>query len=188
MPPSDFGSLTKEPPLDKLDRTIEAIRPGMTFAQIRDFATAHTHRDAPGLLRKRFLLVDSQDVIRYDRFLSLVSTEGIQSSRLRKVMYFAWALRDERLRQFICEVVAGSDGKWRVQELLKKSNAEFFRRWFPKSTSPTKVRSNIEFFLVKSGIFDATTKEVHLELTDGWLADGMSVAAQHETDLARGEP
>ena len=34
----DFGSLTKEPPLKNLDDTIAAIKPGMTYAALRDFA------------------------------------------------------------------------------------------------------------------------------------------------------
>ena len=186
MRPSELGSLTKEPPLEKLDETIRAISPGMAYADLLIFARQNTHRDAPGLLRKRFLLIDSHDKIRYDRFLSLVHTEGINSQRVRKVMYFVWALRDERLRRFICEVVANEHGKWRIRELVKKTNAEFFRHWFPKpSTTPPKVRSNIEFFLTKAGIFDPYQKAVQLDLNDGWLMDAMQVVAQHESNPAQ---
>lgn len=101
-------------------------------------------------------------------------------------MYFVWAIRDERLRRFICEVVANEQGKWRIRELVKKTNAEFFRHWFPKpSTTPQKARSNIEFFLTKAGIFDPYGKAVRLELGDGWLVDAMQVAAQHERNPAQ---
>lgn len=186
MRASEVGSLTKETPLEKLDQTIEAVTPGMAYSQLLDFARRHTHRDAPGLVRKRFLLVDPQDIVRYDRFLSLANAERMQSPRVRKVMYFVWAFRDERLRRFICEVVANAAGKWRIAELTKKSNAEFFRHWFSKpSTTPAKARSNIEFFLAEAGIYDAAARAIHLELEDGWLTEAMQVAAQHETSVGR---
>lgn len=88
MRTGDLGSLTKEPPLEKLDETIKAISPGMPYAALLDFARRNTHKDAPGLLKKRFLLVDSQDNIRYDRFLSLVDSEGLDSRRVRKGYVF----------------------------------------------------------------------------------------------------
>lgn len=183
---SDVGSLTKEPPLEKLDQTIEAVAPGMSYGELLDFARRNTHRDAPGLLRKRFLLVDSQDLIRYDRFLSLAKAEGLRVRRVRKVMFFVWAFRDERLRRFICEVVANDAGKWRVGELTRKANADFFRQWFPKpSTTPAKARSNIEFFLAETGIYDPGKRTIHLELDDGWLDEAMQVAAQHEKSARR---
>ncbi len=183
MPGRDIGSLTKEPPLEKLDRTIEAISPGMSYSQLLEFARKNTHRDAPGLLRKRFLMVDPQGIIRYDRFLSLARAEGLSSKRVRKVMYLVWALRDERIRRFVGEVVANAAGRWRVAELAKKANAGFFRQWFPApSTTPAKARSNIEFFLAETGIYDPASKAIHLELDDGCLAEAMEVAAQHEKD------
>lgn len=186
MAPRDFGSLTKEPPLETLDRTVEAITPGMSYSQLLKYASAHTHRDAPGLVRKRFLLVDSSEIITYDRFLSLAHAEGLNSPRVRKVMYFTWAFRDERVRRFICEIVANREGKWRVRELTKKANASFLEQWFPKpSTTPSKARSNIEFFLQEAGIFTPATKSIHLDLEDGWLSEAMQVAAQHERSTAR---
>lgn len=186
MPRSEFGSLTKEPPLETLDRTITAITPGMRYAELLLFARRFAHRDAPGLVRKRFLLVDPAGTIDYDRFLSLVREEGVTSARVRKVMYFVWAFRDERFRRFICEVVANSAGKWRIPELLNKSNSLFFRRWFPSpSTTPAKARSNLQFFLVETGIFDQAADAIRLELDDGWLTEAMQVAAQHEPNRAQ---
>lgn len=186
MASDDFGSLTKEPPLGKLDQTLAAIAPGMPYAKLLSFARRHTHRDAPGLLRKRFLLVDASDVIVYDRFLSLAHSEGLDSPRVRKVMYFVWAFRDERIRRFICEVVADQTGRWRVRELTKKSNAVFFEKWFPPpSTTPSKARSNVEFFLQEAGIFDSKRNSIELGLQDGWLSEAMQVAAQHERSAAR---
>jgi len=184
--PNDVGSLTKEPPLEKLDQTIEAVAPGMSYGQLLDFARRNTHRDAPGLVRKRFLLVESDGLIRYDRFLSLVKAEGLKARRVRKVMFFVWAFRDERVRRFICEVVANAAGKWRVGELTRKANADFFRQWFPKpSTTPAKARSNIEFFLAETGIYDPGKGAIHLELDDGWLNEAVQIAAQHEKNLGR---
>jgi hypothetical protein len=98
-------------------------------------------------------------------------------------MYFTWAWRDARLRQFIVDVVAGPDGRWSVQRLTDKANSEFFEQWLSGS-SPQKARSNIEFFLEETGIYDTTSRNIRLDLSDGWLAEAMTVAAQHEPDVA----
>lgn len=102
MPVSSFGSLTKEPPLSTLDATLQAAKPGMNYADLLAFARADgsTHKDAPGLISKRFLLVDSTGKIAYDYFLSLLNTHDIRSPFIRKVMYFVWAYRDETYKAF----------------------------------------------------------------------------------------
>jgi len=179
-----LGSLTKEFPLAQIDRTILAIRPGITLEQLRRFAAANTHSAIPALLAHRFLLVGGDGRIVYDRFLSLVASEGVNQPRVRKAMYFTWALRDPRVARFIVEVVANRNGKWRVQQLVRKVNAKFFEEFFEPETAP-KVRSNLEYFLVEAGIFDPNTQTVHLELNDGWLGEAMQVTAQHERDPAR---
>jgi hypothetical protein len=127
--------------------------------------------------------VGRDNVFAYDHFLSLVSVHGITSPLVRKVMFFVWAYRDERIRRFFCERVADRFGKWRVRELLNKSNFVFFEKegWL-KSAAARKARSNIEFFLGEVGLFDAEAEEVHLELDDGWLYEAATVAAQHEDD------
>lgn len=179
-----LGSLTKEFPLAQIDRTILAIRPGMTLDQLRRFAAANTHSAIPALLAHRFLLVGGDGRIVYDRFLSLVASEGVNRPRVRKAMYFTWALRDPRVARFIINVVADRNGKWRVQQLVRKAIAKFFEEFFEPETAP-KVRSNLEYFLVEAGIFNPNTQAVHLELNDGWLGEAMQVTAQHERDPAR---
>ena len=183
----EFGSLTKEEKLRTLDATLMLITPGMSYGHLLRLAGENrerlgTHKDAPGLLRNRFLLVDEDENIVYDALLSLVSSHGLDSPRVRKTMYFVWAWRDLRLRRFICECVADEHGRWRVDELNNKGNSVFFEQWF-KGSSPGKARSNIERFLVEAGIYDKKTGSVHLELSDGWLADAVQAAAQHEPDV-----
>ncbi len=181
---SNLGSLTKEPPLAKLDATIKAIRPGMAYAELLDYAAEHTHPTAPGLLSKRFLLLGTNDAIIYDRFLSLAASEGLESRRVRKVMYLVWALRDERVRRFICERVAGRDGKWKISALKSLTNSKFLEEWLNEA-SARKARSNIQFFLEETGIYDPTgSGTIHLDLDDGWLPEAMQVGAQHEPDPA----
>jgi len=184
MARSQLGSLTKEPPLSKLDETIRAVRPGMSYGQLLEYAAANTLAVIPGLLIKRFLLLDDNENVVYDRFLSLASTEGLASPRVRKVMYLVWALRDERLRRFICERVAGGDGKWKLSALKSLANSKFLEEWL-NAASARKARSNIQFFLEETGIYDPTgSGTIHLELGDGWLPEAMQVAAQHEPDPA----
>jgi hypothetical protein len=177
------GSLTKEFPLANIDRTIQAITPGMGFEDLRVWAEANTNGAIPPLLRNRFLLVRDHRVV-YDEFLSIAAAEGLRASRVRKVMYFVWAYRDDRIRRFICECLANKQGRWRSTEVVRKSNADFFTAFLSADTAP-KARSNYERFLVESGIFDERTRTVKLDLGDDWLADAARVAAQHEPNKLR---
>jgi len=187
MAGKDYGSLTKEPPLATHDSTIRAIVPGMPYGNLLAYARKHSHRDAPGLISKRYLLVNKDGTIAYDHFLSLTKVHPLESPFIRKIMYFLWAYRDDRIRRFICERIADKNGEWRISQLLNKANSKFFEQWLQPTTS-RKARSNFEYFLVETGIFVAKTRAVHLELDDGWLDQAAIAAAQHEKDpLAREE-
>jgi hypothetical protein len=175
VPTNEYGSLTKEMPLSKVDGTIQAITRGMEYVELLRFARGSTQKDIPGLIRKRFLLVDDTGHVVYDEFLSLIERRGIGSPSVRKAMLFVWAYRDDRVRNFIIERVANANGRWNSNNLKNKRNADFFRRW-----GGAKARSNIEYFLVEAGIYDERTRRTHLELDDGWLEDAARVAAQHE--------
>jgi len=184
MPPiRNYGSLSKEVPLAKIDATIRAITPNMRYSELLRIGRTQTHRDAPGLVRQRFILVDNTGTIVYDRFLSLVASEGI-TSRVRKIMYFVWAFRDDRVRRFILERIVDAAGKWRVDDLTNKANADFFTQTNFEESTAAKVRSNIEFFFVESEILDLPARAIHLELDDGWLPEAVQVAAQHEGEAA----
>jgi len=173
------GSLTKEPPLEKLDATLSLIRPGMTYDALRAIASAQTHPVIPALLRNRFLTVRETGQIQYDGLLSLINTYGVSHPRVRKVMYFVWAWRDDRIRKFILERIVDANGRWRPAAVIDKSNASFFEQ-FMTVDSAKKARSNYEFFLVEAGIFNPATKKVGLDLEDGWLSDAVAIAASHE--------
>jgi hypothetical protein len=177
----DFGSLTKEPPLAALDATIRSITPGMSYNELLAYARKYTHRDAPGLIGKRFLLVERNGAISYDHFLSLADAHGLESPLIRKIMYFVWAYRDERIRRFICDIIADKNGHWRVAQLLSKANSKYFERWLGPSTA-RKARSNFEYFLVETNIYDPKSRTINLDLNDGWLEHGTIVVAQHERD------
>jgi hypothetical protein len=143
MVADDRGSLTKEVPLSTIDQTLIAITPGMPFDDLRAYARKNTHADAPGLVRKRFILVDETERITHDEFLSLIQRVGIISPIIRKTMLFVWAYRDERIRRFIIERIASTAGKWSTANLRKKANAVFFESWFKPGPS-TKARSNFD--------------------------------------------
>lgn len=181
MPLNERGSLTKEPPLETLDATLQLVTPGMSYDQLRTLATERTHPDAPGLLRSRFLLLTIDERIQYDRLLSLIKAYGVSSPIVRKVMYFTWAWRDERIRSFVAHVIADKAGRWRVSRLTDKSQATAFEQWL-SPPSAKKARSNFEFFLREAGIYNPVNKTVELSLVDGWLAEAMLTAAQHEKD------
>jgi len=182
MAGKEYGSLTKEPPLATLDATIRAVTPGMSYDSLLAYARINTHRDAPGLISKRFLRVGSNGTVAYDYFLSLAATHNLESPFIRKVMYFLWAYRDDRIRRFVCEKIADSSGRWRIAQLLNKDNSKFFEQWLQTSTA-RKARSNFEYFLVETKLYDPKLRRVHLELDDGWLGHAAIAAAQYETNV-----
>ena len=173
---ADYGSLTKEFPLATIEATLAAITPGMRFDELRKFAAQHTHQDAPGLIRKPFLLMDGERIV-YDAFLSLVKREGFGSPIVRKTMLFVWAYRDDRIRHFITERIAGQNGKWNLESLTDKANSDFLES--------TKARSNFERFCYEAGFFDKVARTIQLGLDDNWLEDAARVASQHELDSER---
>lgn len=176
------GSLTKEPPLSLIDRTILLIRPGMAYSDLLSLASEKTNSIVPGLLRARFLLLDGDRIV-YDRFLSLVNSEGAASPRVRKSMFLLWALRDPRLRGFILEKVADANGRWRTAELTRKANSAYFEQWH-QSSSAAKIRSNIEFFLVEARTLNSKVNKADLNISDAWLPEALIAAAQHAVSEA----
>jgi hypothetical protein len=191
MPSAERGSLTKEPPLSRIDATINLIVPEMTLTELRTAANRSSsslpadqapHSVAPGLLRNRFLLIGDQDQIVYDTFLSLVAIHGVSSPLVRRVMYFVWAWRDDRIRRFVVEEIADKSGRWSTQRARDKKRASFFAQFGGTPESAQKARSNYEFFLSETGILSPAG--VTLRPPDTWLRDAMLVAAQHEPDPA----
>jgi len=154
----------------------------MSYSELRNYAQRETHVDIAAILRQRFLLVEN-NIITYDLFLSLANSDGIDTPRFRKIIYFSWCFRDHRVREFICKRIASPDGHWDINQLVNKANSNFFTEFFKLRTA-IKARSNIENFLCEIGIFDRYNRQIHLELDDGWLLDAMQVAAQHERSAA----
>lgn len=169
------GSLTKEFPLSQVEEAILLTVGGISQADLRANAA---HKDIPAIIEKRFLLVEDNRILQ-DRFLDLVRDEGI-GERLHKIMYMGFALRDHRIRRFVLERVARANGRWQVNAIRRKGNADFFEEFF-KEEPARKARSNFEYFLVETGIIDGDN--VNLSLDDGWLQDAVTIAAQHETNL-----
>lgn len=177
------GSLTKEFPLGSIDATIRAITPGLGYEDLKRWAEANTNGAIPAILRNRYLLVRNGEIV-YDEFLSLATTEGLPVARTRKVMYFVWAYRDNRIRRFVCERLANSQGLWRAGEVARLENSVFFAQFGTANSAP-KARSNYERFLVEAGIYNETTRTVSLDLDDDWLTDAIRVTAQHEPNATR---
>jgi len=181
--PDVFGSLTKEPPLAKLDATLKLVTPGITYEKLRQRAAeaVGAHPDAPRLLVARYLSLDSRQRVEYDGLLSLIAREGVVSPKVRKVMYLVWVWRDSRIRRFVLERLAGPDGRWKADEVTNKANADFFEDYGAASSS-TKVRSNLEYYLTQSRLFDAVSQRAKFDLADGWLDDAMGIVARSVRD------
>jgi hypothetical protein len=179
--PTEFGSLSKEFPLEQIENTLRLARGGMEYAEYRRFAEARTNVELAAITSKRFLLVDHGIVTR-DYFLSLVEREGLGSARMRKIMFGIWALRDSRVKRYFLEVIADRTGKWRAAALTNKRNSSFFLGLNLAPATAAKARSNVEYFLSEAGILTHDPAAINLGLSDNWLFDALSVFAQHETN------
>ena len=116
------GSLSKEFPHQAVEQTILAARRGMTMAQLKAVAP---NPDIGPVVCARWLQLQNGQVVR-DRFLSLSGAEGLESARMRKIMYGVFALRDARIRDFVTERIATAGGSWRPAEVVRKSNSDHF--------------------------------------------------------------
>jgi hypothetical protein len=181
----EFASLTKEPPVEKLDATLDLLKPGITYKEwLRLAETEPAHPAAPGLLRKRFLSVGPDDRIEYDGLFALLMSYGPRDARVRKIMYLIWAMRDERIRRFILERIVNPDtGRWDPERLKDKENWKFFYKPGGSQLSAKKARSNYERYLEKVGIYVPATESFNLSLDDGWLTDAMAILAAGEPDI-----
>src|SRR4051794_34850495 len=99
---SPSGSLSKEFPHQAVEQTILAARGGMNMAQLKAVAP---NPDIGPVVCARWLYLQNGRVVR-DRFLSLSEAEGLESVRMRKIMYGVFALRDERIRNFVTQRIA----------------------------------------------------------------------------------
>lgn len=191
VPIHEPGSLTKEPPHSRFEATIRLITPGMTMQQLREAVAAEDkrataagvpkeqrpHSDIPALLENRFLRVQNGAIV-YDRLLALVAEHGVESEVVRRAMYLVWAWRDERVRRFIVEQIADKSGRWSATRAKDKKRLAFFEEFFGAEAAQ-KSRSNIEFFLVGTGVLPPGGG-VKLRPVETWLPEAMLVAAQHE--------
>jgi hypothetical protein len=170
------GSLTKEFPLSTLEGALAHVRGDLELSVHRRMVG-----DVSAIVTKRFLVVE-RDRFVYDRFLSLIQSEGMGSPRMRKIMYGIWALRDPRLQGFVLTRICAPDGTWRFAEAINKANAAFFPNTLE---SQMKARSNIERFFSETGILNLSTQTVHLDLSDGWLEEAVYASASLETSAAK---
>lgn len=170
------ASLSKEFPLDQIEAALMLARGGMKFQDYRGLVGKKVHPDIPALVRGRFLLIEN-GLILHDHFLSIIKSEGVGTPRTRKIMYGAWVLRDRRLLEFVTKILASENGLWSAEDVADKTNAAFFEKFFKASTT-AKIRSNFEYFLIESGIFQNRNSPIELSLDDGWLAEAVVIASQ----------
>lgn len=177
------ASPTKFFAVAKVDAVLRLIRQAdMNMADLREAATRKDLGFVPALVEKRLLLVRDSGAIVNDEFLSLFRSQGGTSPLVRKVMFFVWAYRTPILRRFICEQVAGSDGRWRAKSLDSKRSRKVFEKAGYSPGSAEKFGSNVKRFLIDAGLYDKTAGTFHFELDDGWLTEAARIAAQHEPD------
>jgi len=126
---------------------------------------------------KRYLTVKDGVVFR-DRLIDFIHEEGSLTERLKMVMYFLFLFRDRRYRNFICQNVAGQDGKWNTTIFRARSSSYF------DGVGGHKAFTNLRQFLFQTGILGETDFSVHIPELKSWFPVAVRIAADSLPDEA----
>lgn len=125
--------------------------------------------------KQRYLIVKNGIVIR-DKLIDLVHEENGFTERVKMVMYFLFMFRDSRYREFICNEVGRSGGKWRTS-IFREKRSEYF-----SSAGGRKAFTNLRQFLFQTGILDEYSLAVRIPELSRWFPAAVQIAAQSIDD------
>jgi hypothetical protein len=172
--PDVFTSLSKYHTIESHYEILSSIKSDITESALRK---GHQNPHLFGTAR-RYLLIRNGIVVR-DRLIDFVHSEGELTRRLKLVMYFLFMFRDERYRAFICETVAGSNGKWN-RSVFDARHTSYFER-----AGGHKAFTNLRQLLFRIGILNERTTAIDMGELEDWLPIALEIAAQHLSTESR---
>jgi len=126
--------------------------------------------------RKRYL-TEQAGFVRRDKLVDLIQEERSFTVRVKMVMYFLFLFRDPRYRRFICEKVAGNDGRWDAAIFHSETGGSF------SGVGGIKAFTNLRQLLVQAELLDDDSFAIRpfpaLKL---WFPDAIEIAASHIND------
>ncbi|MGB0065422.1 MAG: hypothetical protein WBP85_13320, partial [Terracidiphilus sp.] len=170
--PDSKSSLTKFIPLEAHYNLLRSIKSDTTLEALR----ARFDADVVATARQRYLLEQAGGVHR-DKLIDFIHTEGHLTDRVRMVMYFLFMIRDSRYRSFICNNVAGKDGRWDASVFVSGKHAEF------AGVGGRKAFTNLRQLLVHANLLDDSFALRPTLPLDKWFPVAVEIAAPHITNL-----
>ncbi|MCU1256752.1 MAG: hypothetical protein JWM83_3051 [Candidatus Angelobacter sp.] len=166
--PDIFTSLSKYHTIESHYEILAAIKSDISESVLRKgLQNPHLFGTA-----RRYLLIRNKIVVR-DRLIDFVHSEGELTRRLKMVMYFLFMFRDARYRDFVCETVAGSSGKW-SRSVFESKHTSYFAE-----AGGHKAFTNLRQLLFRIGILNERTMAVDMGEVADWLPVALEIAAQH---------
>jgi hypothetical protein len=170
--PDSRSSLTKYIWLKAHYELLKSIENDTTVERLK----ADFDHDIVATARKRYL-TEEAGVVRRDKLIDLIQEEGAFTLRVKMVMYFLFLFRDPRYRSFICEKVAGTDGRWDASIFHSETGSSF------SSVGGIKAFTNLRQLLVQADLLDEGTFTVKVfPALSSWLPDAIEIAAAHIED------
>lgn len=170
--PDSRSSLSKYIPLEDHYKLLRSIKNDTTLEALKGSFQDHLVVTA----RKRYF-TEAGGVVRRDKLIDLIHEEGKFTDRVKMVMYFLFMFRDSRYRNFICQDVAGKDGRWDPAAFLTGSQAVF------PGAGGRKAFTNFRQLLVGANLLTKRPFSVKpFPLLELWFADAVEIAAPHIPD------
>jgi hypothetical protein len=174
--PDLFTSLSKYHTIESHFEILSSINSDISESALRK---AHKNPHLFGTAR-RYLLIRNHIVIR-DRLIDFIHSEGDLTRRVKMVMYFLFMFRDARYREFICNTVANSNGKWN-RSVFEAKHSSYF-----DGSGGHKAFTNLRQLLFRIGILNESNSEVDMSALGDWLPIALEIAAQHLSPESRTE-
>ncbi len=172
--PDIFTSLSKYHTIESHYEVLSSIKSDINESALRK---AHKNPHIFGTAR-RYLLIRNGVVVR-DRLVDFVHSEGELTRRLKLVMYFLFMFRDARYRAFLCETVAGSNGKWN-RSIFEARHSSYFEK-----SGGHKAFTNLRQLLYRIDVLNEATTAIDMGELEDWLPIALEIAAQHLTTNSR---
>jgi hypothetical protein len=167
--PDSRSSLTKYIWLKAHYDVLRSIKSDTTLEALR----ANFDPDVVATARKRYL-IEEDGLVRRDKLIDLIQEEGIFTLRVKMVMYFLFLFRDPRYRKFVCEKVAGTDGRWDASIFHSETGSSF------RDVGGIKAFTNLRQLLVQAELLEEGSFAVKaFPALDLWLPDAIEIAAAH---------
>lgn len=169
--PDSSSSLSKYIPLEDHYKLLRSIKNDTTLDSLKTAFQDHLVVTA----RKRYF-TEVGGTVRRDKLVDLIQEEGKFTNRVKMVMYFLFMFRDSRYRNYICNDVAGENGRW-IPDAFVTDRTDMFPQ-----AGGRKAFTNLRQLLVSANLLTSTFAVKPFPALDVWFEDAVEIAGTHISD------